>query len=163
MYEALTAFVQGDVLDEDNQYMCEKCDKKVDALKRVVIKKLPRYLICTLKRFEFDMDTMMRVKVNDLFDFPHDLDLSKYTQDYLSKKAKGGEFTLKYHADYYNYELVGIVVHSGTADSGHYYSYIKEQERFEANQQEKWFEFNDTMVRDFDKSEIPSECFGGVE
>lgn len=84
------------MLDEDNQYMCEKCDKKVDALKRVVIKKLPRYLLCTLKRFEFDMDTMMRVKVNDYFEFPHDLDLSKYTQDYLSKKAKGGEFQLKY-------------------------------------------------------------------
>jgi len=28
--------------------MCEKCDKKVDALKRVVIKTLPRYLITTL-------------------------------------------------------------------------------------------------------------------
>jgi ubiquitin carboxyl-terminal hydrolase 34 len=33
---------------------------------------------------------------------------------------------MKYAAEYYNYELVGIVVHSGTADSGHYYSYIKE-------------------------------------
>jgi ubiquitin carboxyl-terminal hydrolase 34 len=33
---------------------------------------------------------------------------------------------MKHHKDFYNYELVGIVVHSGTADSGHYYSYIKE-------------------------------------
>ena len=55
------------------------------------------------------------------------------------------------------------MVHSGTADSGHYYSYIKEQETFERDQPEKWYEFNDTLVRDFDKSEIPSECFGGVE
>jgi len=37
---------------------------------------------------------------------------------------------MKYNTDYYNYELVGIVIHSGTTDSGHYYSYIKEQERF---------------------------------
>lgn len=70
---------------------------------------------------------------------------------------------MKYHSDYYNYELVGIVVHSGTADSGHYYSYIKEQERFDKAAPEKWYEFNDTIVRDFDKNDIPNECFGGVE
>ena len=69
---------------------------------------------------------------------------------------------MKYPAEYYQYELVGIVVHSGTADSGHYYSYIKEQEHFE-HQKEKWYEFNDTLVRDFDKADIPNECFGGVE
>lgn len=40
---------------------------------------------------------------------------------------------MKHHSDYYNFDLVGIVVHSGTADSGHYYSYIKEQEVFESN------------------------------
>lgn len=70
---------------------------------------------------------------------------------------------MKYQSDYYNYELVGIVVHLGTADSGHYYSYIKEQERFAEASNEQWYEFNDTLVRDFDKNEIPSECFGGVE
>jgi ubiquitin carboxyl-terminal hydrolase 9/24 len=42
----------------------------VDALKRACIKKLPRYLITSLKRFEFDFDTMARVKVNDYYEFP---------------------------------------------------------------------------------------------
>jgi len=28
-------------------------------------------------------------------------------------------------AEYYRYELAGILVHSGTADSGHYYSFVK--------------------------------------
>jgi ubiquitin carboxyl-terminal hydrolase 9/24 len=67
------------MLDEGNQYQCEKCDKKVDALKRTCIKTLPRYLILTLKRFEFDFDQMIRVKVNDLYEFPTDLDMTKYT------------------------------------------------------------------------------------
>jgi len=40
---------------------------------------LPRYLILTLKRFEFDFDQMIRVKVNDLYEFPTDLDMTKYT------------------------------------------------------------------------------------
>lgn len=30
--------------------------------------------------------------------------------------------------EYYEYELYGIVVHSGTADTGHYYSFIREDE-----------------------------------
>jgi ubiquitin C-terminal hydrolase len=47
----------------------------------------------------------------------------------------------------------------GTADSGHYYSFIKDRETTE----DKWYEFNDTMVREFDATEIPEECFGGEE
>ena len=31
---------------------------------------------------------------------------------------------LKYPKEYYEYKLTGIVVHTGTADSGHYYSFI---------------------------------------
>jgi ubiquitin carboxyl-terminal hydrolase 9/24 len=79
IYEGLEAFIAGDMLTEDNQYKCDKCDKKVDALKRLCIKKLPRYMIMTLKRFEFDFDQMIRVKVNDHFEFPLDLDMTPYT------------------------------------------------------------------------------------
>ncbi len=64
--------------------------------------------------------------MNDYFDFPPDLDMTKYTQEYLNKVAKSPDFKLKHPTEYYNFELVGVVVHNGTADSGHYYSYIKE-------------------------------------
>jgi len=53
--------------------------------------------------------------------------------------------------------LRGIVVHSGYADGGHYYSYSQDRES------DKWFEFNDTYVSEFKESEIPDECFGGEE
>jgi hypothetical protein len=52
------------------------------------------------------------------------------------------------------------VVHSGTADSGHYYSFIKDREHPETG---KWYEMNDHIVRDFDPNDIPSECFGGED
>lgn len=70
---------------------------------------------------------------------------------------------MKHPADYYNFELVGIVVHSGTADSGHYYSYIKEQEHFTEAVGDQWFEFNDIWVREFDKNDLANECYGGEE
>jgi hypothetical protein len=50
--------------------------------------------------------------------------------------------------------LKGVVVHSGTAEFGHYYSYIKIQD-------EKWLEFNDSNIRDFDPKNLETECFGG--
>lgn len=63
----------------------------------------------------------------------------------------------KYADEYYKYRLRGIVVHTGVADGGHYYSYIQDRGT------DKWFEFNDTWVSDFKESDIPDECFGGEE
>jgi ubiquitin C-terminal hydrolase len=60
---------------------------------------------------------------------------------------------------YYNYKLKGIVVHHGTADQGHYYSFIQDRE----GKNEGWFEFNDTLVREFDSADIKEEAFGGED
>lgn len=180
--EGLAALTQGEMLEGDNAYMCAKCDKKVDALKRTSIKDLPRYMILTLKRIEFDFDRMIRMKVNDYCEFPHELDMLPYTQEYIQSKdreakrrqeaaEKGQEQQdavadepLKHPRNYYEYTLKGVVVHTGTADSGHYYSFIREgRDDAQAGQGEKWFEFNDHIVRDFDPSDLPAECFGGEE
>ena len=44
--------------------------KKIKVKKRCCIKSLPNKLIITLKRFEFDLNTMMKMKINDYFEFP---------------------------------------------------------------------------------------------
>ncbi len=69
--------------------------------------------------------------------------------------------------EYYEYELVGAVVHTGTADSGHYYSFIKERAQTSRRSDAHgpgaaWFEFNDSDVTHFEERNIPAECFGGV-
>ncbi|XP_053660566.1 ubiquitin carboxyl-terminal hydrolase puf [Anopheles marshallii] len=62
----------------------------------------------------------------------------------------------------YEYDLVGVTVHTGNADGGHYYSFIKERnEDGDPNHQERWFLFNDAEVKLFDPSQIAAECFGG--
>ena len=60
----------------------------------------------------------------------------------------------------FDYELTGILIHSGSANAGHYFSYIKETDQGNKNYG-KWFEFNDTHVTNFDPKRIKAECFGG--
>src|SRR4051812_3837312 len=124
------------MLEGDNAYLCSTCNKKVNTLRRVCLKKLPNHLICVLKRFEFDYDTMQKQKVNDLCEFPMRLNVEPYTQQGLRKaeKAKKNESgekkeeleveTEEYPSDYFEYKLTGVVIHIGSADSGHYYSLI---------------------------------------
>src|SRR4051794_20323477 len=57
-----------------------------------------------------------------------------------------------------SYQLSGILVHSGTSDSGHYYSFIKERS---TQPFANWFQFNDDAVSPFNCSEISFQCFGG--
>ena len=84
--EGLDAFVEGEMLEGDNAYFCEKCDKKRDTLRRCTFKRLPNVLFLDLKRFEFNFDTMSKFKVNDYCEFPDVLDMKKYTQEYLKRQ-----------------------------------------------------------------------------
>ncbi len=76
------------MLEGENAYLCEKCDKKVNTLRRQCLKKLPKTLIIVLKRFEFDYEAMTKFKVNDYCEFPFELNVEKYTQEYLQKNEK---------------------------------------------------------------------------
>lgn len=61
--------------------------------------------------------------------------------------------------DYYVYDLYGIVIHSGFAEGGHYYSYIRDRN----SDEERWLEFNDRRVSPFDPRDIDREAFGGSD
>ncbi|KAG0229118.1 hypothetical protein BGW42_001784 [Actinomortierella wolfii] len=169
--ESLELYVQGEILDGDNKYKCSGCDKHVDAIKRACIKELPQNLVLHLKRFDYDMDTMSRIKINDRFEFPTVLDMEPYTLDYLTRKEQaqeGGAPTTPVDASApepskYEYNLVGVLVHTGTADSGHYYSYIKDRSHKGASDRGTWLHFNDSTVEEFDPSDIPAKAFGGTD
>eukprot|EP00117_Sycon_ciliatum_P032446 scpid61140/ scgid2680/ Ubiquitin carboxyl-terminal hydrolase 64E; Ubiquitin thioesterase 64E; Ubiquitin-specific-processing protease 64E len=92
--EALKAFATPETLDESNQYMCDKCDKKVDAHKGLKFLSFPYLLTLQLKRFDFDYTTMHRIKLNDRVTFPHRLDLSNFIG-----KDGGGHGVASRHCD----------------------------------------------------------------
>jgi ubiquitin C-terminal hydrolase len=60
--------------------------------------------------------------------------------------------------EYYQYRLRGVVVHTGSANGGHYYSYI--QERTSDGSEGNWFQFNDQSVTPFDPVQLPDATFG---
>ena len=70
--------------------------------------------------------------------------------------------------EYYTYKLVGVVVHNGNAESGHYYSYINSNrngneygENYLNTEKDNWVEFNDSNISQFAFSQLETECFGG--
>lgn len=151
--DSLQELIAGETLDGENMYHCERCNKKVPAIKRVCLKALPPTLILHLKRIEFDLELLDRIKINDACQFPPKLDMTPYTVEHLSRD---GPDPPGYSG--HCYRLVGVLVHRGTAQSGHYYSFIQEREG-----NGRWMEFNDELVNEFDVSQLAAETYGGAD
>ncbi|RMC07970.1 hypothetical protein DUI87_15442 [Hirundo rustica rustica] len=166
IYESLDEVTIKDTLEGDNMYTCSHCGKKVRAEKRACFKKLPRILSFNTMRYTFNMVTMMKEKVNTHFSFPLRLDMTPYTEDFLMGKNDRKE-GFKEDGGYlketesYEYDLIGVTVHTGTADGGHYYSFIRDIVNPHAYKNNKWYLFNDAEVKPFDSAQLASECFGG--
>lgn len=154
LLESLQAYVAGEVLQGDNKYSCTSCGKHVEAVKRSCLKRVPDNLIFNLKRFDFDLVTFMRAKLNDQFEFPDTLDMAPYQLENLNGENEDQTPDV--------FELTGVIVHSGTAETGHYYSYIR-QRPSSSDANGSWVEFNDADVTAFDPSRIGDCCFGGVD
>ncbi|XP_044158175.1 ubiquitin carboxyl-terminal hydrolase 24 isoform X2 [Bufo gargarizans] len=170
---SLDQFVRGEVLEGSNAYYCEKCKEKRTTVKRTCIKSLPSVLVIHLMRFGFDWESGRSIKYDEQIKFPWLLNMEPYTvsgmarQDSSSEVGDNGRHMdpsggspRKKVAPTENYELVGVIVHSGQAHAGHYYSFIKDRRSCGKS---KWYKFNDTVVEEFDLNDetIEYECFGG--
>ncbi|EFN51470.1 hypothetical protein CHLNCDRAFT_59229, partial [Chlorella variabilis] len=118
--ESLDSYVSKELMDGQNQYLCEELGKKVKT------------------RFEFPME----------------LDVYPYTVEGASEAD--GRPAEKKDASHYRYDLRGIVVHSGSAFAGHYYSVIKDRQPGG-----EWYCFDDTNVEPWDPAKLDMDCFGG--
>eukprot|EP01060_Flectonema_neradi_P026077 TRINITY_DN3492_c0_g3_i2.p1 TRINITY_DN3492_c0_g3~~TRINITY_DN3492_c0_g3_i2.p1 ORF type:complete len:1286 (+),score=262.54 TRINITY_DN3492_c0_g3_i2:306-3860(+) len=80
---AFNEYVKEDTLDGDNKYEVEFPDgrkEKHPAKRGCIFKKLPPVLMCHLKRFDFDMEKLKQVKVNERFTFETEIDLTNYVE-----------------------------------------------------------------------------------
>ena len=130
-------------MDGDNKYFCESCNKKVTAEKIQCLKKLPPFLFLCLKRFEFNFELEAKIKINEYCEFPQKLSLKEFSTEIVTPNPNNPQGN-----DCFDYKLRGVVVHTGSADCGHYYSYIEAKEG-------EWFEFNDEDVYPFDIDKLP--------
>ncbi|CAF0722648.1 unnamed protein product [Brachionus calyciflorus] len=158
LYESLNEITVKDTLEGDNMYTCSKCSKKVRAEKRACFKQLPDVLCLNTMRYTFNMVTMLKEKVNTHFSFPLQLNMSGYMEQNLIESQHN---ETNESSDEFLYDLIGVTVHTGTADGGHYYSFIQESDSSNSDKP-KWFLFNDAEVKQFDvDAQLASECFGG--
>ena len=140
IYDSFKNYFKTEVMDGDNKINCEQCKAKRTCHKQLLLKTLPNILVISLKRFEFDYNTMMKYKLNKYFEFPLKLDMKDYLiENHLEKNTE--------------YELTGITIHFGVSDFGHYYDIIKSQNN-------KWYKFNDMNVSEFKEDDIPKEAYG---
>ncbi len=146
----MTEFVKGEILEGENAYHCEQCDKKVKALRRVCLKSLPPVLILTLKRFEFDYQSMEKFKLNTLCSFPESVNFFEYTHEGLLESCEA------YDKEPFEYILKGIIIHYGISEAGHYTSCVR-------TNSEEWQYFDDEKYENFDIKDLAKECFGGKE
>ncbi|KAK8194660.1 uncharacterized protein BKA78DRAFT_377808 [Phyllosticta capitalensis] len=150
--ESLRAYVEGESLDGENKYKCEPCGGRlVNAVKRTCLQSVPDNLIVHLKRFDFDPFTLSRSKINDYFHFPIRVNMSPYKVEYLSDPES--------HIEDDWFELVGILVHAGGVEQGHYWSYSRVRPTEEMPG--RWIKFNDDTVTEQDITKIDMQCYGG--
>ena len=134
--DSLKEFFKTEILDGNNKYFCDECNAKVKAEKISSIKRLPRCLVITLKRFKYDYVWNRKMKINDYCSFDLEIDVKEYIKTECESI----------------YDLGGIIFHKGDCDKGHYYTVIKTNG--------KWIEFNDTNVKTYDISNIKLDAFG---
>lgn len=152
--ESLQQFVQGEEMEGANKYKCESCNGRlVDAVRRTCLGDVQDSIIFHLMRFKFDMVTMERTKLNDYFEFPLTIDMGPYKKDSMMNPES------VHTPDVFN--LVGVLLHSGQAESGHYISYIRERPAT-VGTPGKWVEFDDDTVSSYEMTGMSERFFGGT-
>jgi ubiquitin carboxyl-terminal hydrolase 7 len=143
LLDSFQDYIQVEKLDGENQYFAGDQYKLQDANKGVIFQSFPDVLHLQLKRFEYDIQRDAMMKINDRYEFPEEFDASLY----LDKEADRSES--------WEYQLHGVLVHSGDLNAGHYYAFLK------PDKEGWWYKYDDDKVTKATKREVLEENFGG--
>ena len=126
-------------LKDSNQYNCENCSQKSDAVKNTTLWHTPHRLIIQFKRFVNAGQMTYKNKKNIKFPLVG-LDLKQYTSHYVD-----GEHI---------YDLYGVINHCGDLRFGHYIAYTKNPIN------DKWYLYDDSNVLHIDDDKIEEKLNG---
>jgi ubiquitin C-terminal hydrolase len=154
--ESLEEYTKGATLEGSDKFRCTTCGTgegvSVDAVQRTAFEHIPDNLVLGLRRFRYETYDGGQ-KVNDRFDFPERIDMSKYKLNRLAGIEGTSESDI--------FQLVGVVVHQGILTFGHYWSYAAERGRGDTEPL-RWFRFEDKNVRRCSIEEVLGETRGGL-
>lgn len=125
-----------------NQWNCELCGL-TDAQKQLQMISFPEILTLQLKRFQTDDTGKITEKNRVAIRFPMNLKIRAAWVHGLNEPQCP------------SYDLVGIVIHGGTLNGGHYWSYTK---RFD-----QWHYCNDSSTRTKTDEEIETIATNGLD
>ena len=149
IYKSLDKYISSEDIED---YYYSFCNKKVTIKRNTLLTSLPNILVFHLNRIILDFETGEQIKINSRFEFPIDLNLKNYC---LENYIKEGKNIYEKKDDYYKYILRGVIIHKGDGGGGHYESITKVDEN-------KWYEFNDSIVKEFNINNLEEECYGGI-
>eukprot|EP01084_Bolivina_argentea_P113121 201685_1 len=136
LYSSLIkSFLSTEKLCGKNKYACKDCETKVIANKICRIVDLPVILILNLSQYM--MLDGQQIKLNETLRCPLDLDLSMFINEQYSEMDSN---IIK------QYDLNGIILHSGGTGSGHYISIVRSLKSSDDEKEKdvtQWFRFDD--------------------
>jgi len=134
LIDCFNLYVEGEILDGDNCFTLDDTKEKIEVKKTIMFWSFPDILVIDIKRYETNNlinkytnnNKFVSRKKQIMIDFPlENLNLSQYV--------------LGYNKETYVYDLYGVCNHMGSANLGHYTSFVK-------NANNKWYHYNDNRV-----------------
>jgi ubiquitin C-terminal hydrolase len=127
-------YCKEEILDDQNLWLCEGCNKKVRCMKKLQLWTPPPVLVIQFKRFG---DTRIS-KDNRLVEYPMEhFDVSSMISPVQLEPNNCNK-----------YRLQCVINHTGGLNGGHYFTHCLDEDSG------KWFEFNDQQVFEISSKSI---------
>ncbi|XP_032828382.2 ubiquitin carboxyl-terminal hydrolase 19-like isoform X4 [Petromyzon marinus] len=119
LHHCLKLFTKPETLTPEEAWLCPQCEQPREALKQLMLWRLPPVLVVQLKRFSF-CSSVWREKISNLVTFPiRGLDLSEFCVEAASGGAGGDAGGAAV------YDLYAAINHYGGLIGGHYTAYAR--------------------------------------
>ncbi len=129
IYDCLDEFIKEEKIDEHNMIKCNLCGRFNKSTKQTKLCKLPKILIIQLKRFRVNNYGIINQKINNMIEYPINLNLNKYSNNNSNNNNNYNLFAVNNHYNIGPFNSINF---------GHYTSHVIN--RFD----NKWYKFDDS-------------------